>query len=588
MDLGTLASLLASLVFLGLIVRSSAGWTRSRDWQLSWVLLIGTGIILTLGPPVWIRAAAWVGASSFAGLQLAGAYRFVGAPLPRWVFPLTALLAFSRTGLALSGFEDISHAGVLALELGMLGWSGRVILNGRAGRATERIDWLLVMCAAALCGLEALDAFNDLGKPTGSVTWAPWLLIGGMVAVIQTVGVSETMQRAAIQERREQEGRDHVAQRLESLGVLAGGIAHDFNNLLTGILGNLELASAELDEDHPAAESIANSMDGVLAAAELSGQMLSYASDRRIEPTTTDLGALVQARAALLRSSIGSGITLQIDAPSGLPFALVDASQISQVVMNLAINAGEACTEGPGTVRVAVGIATVDESSPPPTVGELTPGEYVCIVVSDTGTGLGNAEPSVVFDPFFTTKFSGRGLGLAVAQQVVRAHGGAISVASTDPGTRFEVFLPVADGQKVSEPKPQTPVLPAPACILVVDDDEQVLRVAASALRRAHHTVTACNGGNEAIEALNTPASQFELLLLDATMPDVSSGEVIAHVAAHWPQLPILMMTGHDTEELTRELPAPQIVGWVRKPFRIAALQDRVATALQGGFDTAP
>lgn len=568
------------MVFLGAIVVSSVGQAKSSCWTVSWGLMITTGILLAVDLPPVFGEVARFSASFFAGLQLAGAYRFVGKAIPLWVFPVAAAIGIARCAVALSGFPELSHASVLVFEIAVLGWSGRVVLE-RSPR--DRMDWLLALGALTLCGLQAMDAVNDISKPDGTVMWAPWLVLGAAVGMLQTLGVNERILRASVEKRRESEEKQRTAQRLESLGVLAGGIAHDFNNLLAGILGNSELALLELEESHPARASVEQAVEGAMSAAELAGQMLAYASGQRLEPQPVDLSRMLKQRSSLLRSAVSSKVRLAVHAPEDLPHVLADPTQLEQVILNLAINAGEACDDAGGVVGLELTFHSIEGEAPAVAIGDLEAGRYLRLSVTDNGNGLGVQPVSRIFDPFFSTKFSGRGMGLAVTQQIVRAHGGAIGVESGAGGSRFDVYLPVPDEALEELAKPALP-LAAPssdARILVVDDDERVLRVLGRALSDAGHAVIMASGGREAIDFLGDAELTPALLLLDATMPDVGARDVIEFVHTSKPDLPILMMTGHDTERLAVELDAPSIAGWIRKPFRFDALHERIAEVLR-------
>jgi signal transduction histidine kinase/CheY-like chemotaxis protein len=581
LDWGTLAALIASFVFLGAVIVASTGRRMPSYWALSWGLMIATGVLLALGPAPVLQEVARFGASLFPGLQLAGAYQYVGRRVPSWVAPVALFTALVRCGVALSGYPELSHGAVLILELGVIAWSARVVL-GRDPAMRDAMDWLLALGAAALCGLQAIDALVDIGRSEGFVMWAPWLVLGAAVGMLQTLGVNERILRVAAEKRREREERQRTAQRLESLGALAGGIAHDFNNLLTGILGNAELAEVELEEGHPARAHVEEIAAGTLTAADLAGQMLAYASGRRLEPQAVDLARALRERAALLRSAASTQVKFEIDAPVDLPHVLADPSQLDQVLLNLAINAGEACGSEGGTVRIELDLVVILGEVPATAIGELSDGRYLRLAFIDDGCGFQVEPASRIFDPFFSTKFSGRGMGLAVTQQIVRAHGGAIAVRSSAAGTRFEVYLPVPDSEVVEGAKRRPPaVAPAErAHILAVDDDAQVLAVVSRALCDEGHEVTLAAGGREAIEALGDASFAPSLLLLDATMPDVSAREVIRAVKRTHPGLPIVMMTGHDTDRLSEELDEPEILGWIRKPFRLSTLQERISEYL--------
>ena len=232
-----------------------------------------------------------------------------------------------------------------------------------------------------------------------------------------------------ITERKRFEESLRETAKLESLGILAGGIAHDFNNLLTGVLGNAALLADELPPGSSAAEQARTVVEAAEQAAKLANQMLAYSGRGRFILELLDLSAAIRQTATLIASSIPKGVELRLDLAADLPAVEADAAQIQQLVMNLVINGAEAIDSAAGWVRVVTGIR----------------GEQVLLEVSDTGCGMDEATVARIFDPFFTTKFTGRGLGLAAVQGIVRGHEGTVSVRS-EPGrgTIFTVLLPAS------------------------------------------------------------------------------------------------------------------------------------------------
>ncbi len=242
------------------------------------------------------------------------------------------------------------------------------------------------------------------------------------------------------------------SQKLESIGLLAGGIAHDFNNLLTGILGNASLAFDELPPENSLRPLLENVIVASERAADLTRQLLAYSGKGRFFVHPADLSELAREIGGLIRTSIPKKVSLRLDLASGLPLVEVDPAQIQQLLMNLVINGAEAVGEGrSGTVTVSTRLLEVDAEylTRNHFAGDpVEPGTYIAIQVRDTGSGMDESVRSRIFDPFFTTKFTGRGLGLAAAQGIVRSHNGAIRIESeVGRGTTFEVLIPVAEEQ---------------------------------------------------------------------------------------------------------------------------------------------
>ena len=269
----------------------------------------------------------------------------------------------------------------------------------------------------------------------------------------------------AEQERRRLETQIQHAQKLESLAVLAGGIAHDFNNLLSAILGNAELAQLHLPADTEAREAFEQIEVAAITAAELTSQMLAYSGQGRLVIGPVSLKQIVDEMTQLLRAILSRSVEVRYEHADVLPPIQGDATQLRQIVMNLMINASEAIGEADGVITLRTGVRTIHGREVPlPEAGWLPAGDYVFLEVIDTGSGMDEATSAKIFDPFFTTKFTGRGLGLAAAQGIMRSHHGAIVVATAPGrGTTFTLLFPeltvVADG---GGPGPAEPPRAAP------------------------------------------------------------------------------------------------------------------------------
>jgi len=252
-----------------------------------------------------------------------------------------------------------------------------------------------------------------------------------------------------LSEHRKLEERLRQAAKAESIGLLAGGVAHDFNNLLTIIIGNASMAQMMLQEDSPGRMQIEDALRAAERAADLTRQLLAYAGKGRFVVRQADVSAAIRDIGQLFRASAPAEVDIRLELAHGLPMVRADVTQLQQLVMNLVINGVEAIGENRrGTVRVATRAVMVDEeflqSADP--VEEMAPGRYVLIEVIDDGCGMDAETRARIFDPFFTTKFTGRGLGLAAAAGIVRAHQGGVMVHSVpEQGSSFQVFLPAAE-----------------------------------------------------------------------------------------------------------------------------------------------
>jgi two-component system, cell cycle sensor histidine kinase and response regulator CckA len=406
--------------------------------------------------------------------------------------------------------------------------------------------------------------------------------------------VDMTEQKRAEEQRHEIERKLLETQKLESIGLLAGGIAHDFNNLLMGILGNTGLALVALPPASPARATITQIELAAQRAADLTRQMLAYAGKGRLMIETIDLNQLISEIAQLLNASVAKNASLHYQLAPELPPIEGDITQIRQVVMNLIVNASEAIGDQPGEIRISTaahqdGHAGLDGAFP----ADLAEGQYVTLEVADTGAGMDTETLGKIFEPFFTTKFTGRGLGLAAVQGIVRSHGGALTVDSAPrQGTTFRILLPAAqatevhDGQLLtvdSEPDEEPTPEPSPAgagTILVIDDEAEVRMVAERMLAHFGYEVLLARGGLAGIELLRNHLGTIGCVLLDLTMPHMDGEQVFHALRAIDPGVPIILMSGYSEQEVGGRFTGLGLAGFMQKPFTLDALQAKVRRAL--------
>ncbi|WP_457106936.1 response regulator [Methylobacterium sp. P5_C11] len=389
--------------------------------------------------------------------------------------------------------------------------------------------------------------------------------------------------QAQIVERERAEDALRLAQRLDAVGQLTSGVAHDFNNLLTVIAGNIEFLERAVSDARSKRR-----LDMMRGAAErgarLTAQLLAFSRRQRLEPTPVSLNQTVGSMRDLLQSSIGGAVRIETTLQPDLWPALVDATQIELVILNLAINARDAMAVGG---RLAIETANVSVTGAPTRPEQPSPGSYVMVAVSDTGTGMTPDVLARVFEPFFTTKEVGKGSGLGLAQVYgfIKQSGGGIRIdTAAGEGTSIKVYLPRA--AETAAPRALVPMeaaRPRPPGnkpqLLVVDDDPEVREVTTTRLVEAGYAVREAASGLQALAALEADPG-VDLVVMDFAMPGMNGAETAVEIRKRWPALPVLFVTGFaDTTALT-EAGTVGADGIVLKPFRVGELEGKVAAAL--------
>ncbi|MFN6963443.1 MAG: response regulator [Pyrinomonadaceae bacterium] len=374
------------------------------------------------------------------------------------------------------------------------------------------------------------------------------------------------------------------AQKLESVGRLAGGIAHDFNNMLTTINGYSELTLRRLAPDDPLRRNIEAIKKAGERSAALTHQMLAFSRRQVLQPQVMNINDPVEEVRVLLERLIGENISLELDLAEDAGFVEADPSQLTQVIMNLAVNARDAMPAG-GQLLIQTRNADLDENFVERHLGSVA-GRYALLSVSDTGTGMPEETQKHIFEPFFTTKDLGKGtgLGLATVYGIVKQSGGYIWCKSVEGvGTTFDIYLPRVAGP---EPAPESPSKPESVgvgseTILLVEDEDLVRDFTAELLRSCGYEVVQASDGVQALEMFEGTGRHFDLLLTDMVMPRMSGRELAARLSETRPGMKVLFMSGYTDDFVARDGVAANS-NFIAKPFTLSDLATKVRECLDG------
>jgi len=376
-------------------------------------------------------------------------------------------------------------------------------------------------------------------------------------------------------------------QKLEALGILAGGLAHDFNNLLTAIMGNLSLSLLGVAPMTAVHRQLQNAEKAAARARDLTQQLLTFSKGGEPIKRTVQLNDIVRDSVgfALRGSRAKAGLVME----ARLWPVEADEGQISQVLSNLVINADQAMPDG-GPLTVSCRNVTIGRDG----ATHLAPGRYVCITVTDRGMGIPPAHLEKIFDPYFTTKQKGSGLGLAMSYSIVRRHGGHISVESSlGQGTSFSVYLPASEKPAEQQAVRRGSVVAGAGKLLVMDDEEMVLDVAAGMLREAGYDVTLANDGNEAVEAFADAfrsGRPFDAVITDLTVPGGMGGEeAVRRMQEIDPGVRAIVSSGYSNNPVMSHYRDYGFRGVVIKPYTVEQLTAAVHDVLnEQGSASAP
>ena len=398
----------------------------------------------------------------------------------------------------------------------------------------------------------------------------------GNVVLLIPEGHDITERLMAEEAKRKLEQQLLQSQKMEALGQLAGGVAHDFNNLLTVIAGHTDMLIAG---DR---QNARHDLDQIKSACQRGGsmtrQLLAFSRQSVFEPKIVDVNSVVTQTETMLRRTIGEQIELTVRAGANRSLVKADPDQLSRVLLNMAINARDAMPDG-GRLDIETKNVVVPERN-----GARLPGEYVMMAMCDTGCGIPAESRARLFEPFFTTKPQGKGtgLGLAVADGIVKQSGGWIDVESeVGVGTTFQIVLPLAhesavEAVRAGEGAPTR----GTETVLLVEDEAAVRDMAQTALESFGYRVLAAANAEDAWQTVATQHGNIDLLLTDVIMPGVSGAELAERVRREYPAIAVVFMSGYTSDAVLHQGVQAGEANFVQKPFNTAALATKLRQVL--------
>ncbi|MFA7348781.1 MAG: response regulator [Desulfurivibrionaceae bacterium] len=396
-----------------------------------------------------------------------------------------------------------------------------------------------------------------------------------IMEIVAVKAVAEIERLREEEEKSTLEAQLRQAQKMEAIGTLAGGVAHDFNNILAAILGYTELAKQQMSPGSDPDRCLAEVLKATYRAKELVQQILAFSrkGDQEIKPMR--IQCVVKEALKLLRASLPATIDIQQRINPDCQAILADPTRIHQIVLNLCTNASHAMEAKGGTLSVLL-----EDTALGPEEAQaqgLEAGDYVLLVVSDTGHGMDKEVMDHIFEPYFTTKEQGKGagMGLAIVHGLVTASRGKISVASTlGQGTTFRIFFPQVPDKAGGEAPRKICALPEKGSerIWVIDDEQAIVAMEKLALERLGYQVRLFSDSEEALAAFRGDPQGCDLVVTDQTMPHLSGLELAKAFLAIRPDLPIILSTGYSSQASEEDAAQAGIRRFIMKPVNIAQL----------------
>lgn len=434
--------------------------------------------------------------------------------------------------------------------------------------AGESLDNILTFTTGVTCHFTSLPRENSKGD------------------IVGTFGVARdiTAQKRAEEEKGKLENQLRQAQKMEAVGRLAGGVAHDFNNMLSVILGNAEMVLDQIGPDQPFFEDLIEIKNAADRSADLTRQLLAFARKQTISPKVLDLNKMVVGMSKMLQRLIGEDIDLAWMTYTEICPVKMDPGQVDQILANLCVNARDAIS-GVGKVTIETANTSFDDEYCANHSG-FEPGQYVMLAVSDNGCGMDSETLANVFEPFFTTKELGKGtgLGLSTVYGAVRQNNGFVSVYS-EPGlgTTFKIYLPRYHDEPVLSKEDDQDMLTGCGheTILLVEDEQAILRMTTMMLDREGYTVVAAGSPGQAMKLAHTYEGEIHMLMTDVIMPEMNGRELAKDIQGLYPGLKCLFMSGYTANVIAHHGVLDEGVNFIPKPFSKKELTFKVREVLE-------
>jgi signal transduction histidine kinase/CheY-like chemotaxis protein len=405
----------------------------------------------------------------------------------------------------------------------------------------------------------------------------------------QLMATNEQLKRTIEDRKRAEREKQKIAtrlrqaQKMESIGTLAGGIAHDFNNILSAIMGYSEMTLYSLSADSKARANLEQVLQASNRARDLVNQILAFSRQSEQTRKPVQISPLVKETLKLMRASLPTTIKIMEQINENGALIEADPTQIHQVLMNLCTNASDAMREKGGALKVDLDRLNLYEKEAALLYPDLNPGIYEMVSVSDTGDGMDSATMERIFDPYFTTKEAGKGtgMGLSVAHGIVKSHGGVINVHSElGKGTTFQILLPSIDGVAKSEVDEDKPLPKGDERILFVDDEATLVDLGKQMLEHLGYKVEGKTSSIEALETFRARPDDFDLILTDKTMPNLTGFDLGKECKVIRPDIPIILCTGFSESSLLLRAGSMGISEIIMKPLLMRDLAGAIRKVL--------
>ncbi|MGD9222912.1 MAG: response regulator [Desulfobacteraceae bacterium] len=420
------------------------------------------------------------------------------------------------------------------------------------------------------------------------VTYYPYKAEDDGVTHVVVVTRNITDRRKSDEAKKKLELELQQARKIEALSTLSGGIAHEFNNALMVVAGNIELLQMTDSGNHSVAKFAKATNESIYRMSNLTQQLLAYAREGDVRPKQVDLSEIVKSVLPASKQGLGPNIQIETELMGHLPKINADSDQIRMILSAVIDNAMEAIEQG-GRIRIVTSYEKVSKEITGDHPG-LTPGAYVCLSIEDDGKGMDLETKNRIFDPFFTTKFQGRGLGMSAVYGIIKNHRGFIYVNS-DPGkgTNVLILLPPMEVKSKFVEVAETDVGTDKRTILVIDDEERVLRTIQSLIEKLGHNVIGAKSAKEAIELTESYDKTIDLALLDIKLPDMEGGDLYPIIKQARPQMKVIICSGYSLDLGVKEIIEAGAQGFLQKPFSFKAITAKLKEVLEepehGGGD---